>query len=114
MSRQAKRNNVVFFAVGLEFCVDVALVAVQDKHPLSAFEARFGILIEIPQLVQTCIVVCPSIGGSFKDLVVRKAGLGVPIGKVIAALHHQERRHAVSITAHADDRCIPLTIARLY
>ena len=61
MRRETDRENVVLFAVGLKIHRLVTLVPVKHQHPITTLCARLLMLIEVFDLVQVCLILCPPI-----------------------------------------------------
>ncbi len=73
----------------------------------------FCMLVEVLNLVHSCLIVCQAIWGGFNNPRGREVGVSVPGGKVVFALYDQERRQCKAVAAYALDRCRPFPIARL-
>ena len=69
--------------------------------------------IEMLNPVQAGLVIGPSILGRFDYPIARESAVGVPIGEVVGALHHDERRDAPTVRTDALDYGNPFSIARL-
>ena len=67
----------------------------------------------MPNPVQAGLVIGPSILGRFDYPIARESAVGVPIGEVVGALHHDERRDAPTVRTDALDYGNPFSIARL-
>ena len=63
--------------------------------------------------VQARLVIGPSIRGWFYYPVARESAVDVPIGKVVGALYHNERRDTPAIGTDTLDYGNPFAIARL-
>ena len=83
MRRHAERDNIVLLAVELEFGRVVALVAVEDQHPIFAFRTRCCMEVEVLDPIQAYCISSPAIVGSYDTPVGREVALGVPVGEVV-------------------------------
>ena len=63
MRRHAERDDVVLLAIVLEFGRVVALVAVEDQQPISAFRTRCCMEIEVLDPIQAHCIGRPAIFG---------------------------------------------------
>ena len=113
MRRHRERDDVLLFAESLEIGRNVALVPVDDQHSMCALYTRSSVFIEMPNPVQTCLIVGPSIRGRFNDPVAWYGAVGVPVREVVDAFHYYERRDAPAVRTHALDHGHPFPIARL-
>ena len=114
MSRQAKWNNAVIFAIALEFRRLVAAMPIEYQHPIRAFCPRFCIIMEMLNPIQTCFVICPSFGGGFYAPGFGKTALCIPIREMVGAFNDEIWGHVVAVATDAANCSRPFSIARLY
>lgn len=78
----------MFLAVGLEFGIDMALMAVEDEHSIYTLCPGLRPIIEVLQPFEARLIVCPPICSRPDDPVVWEAGLRIPIGEMVTALKY--------------------------
>jgi hypothetical protein len=111
--RHADSNNLVLLAVLLECERVVALIAVNNKEPISAYNSSLCMLIKVLQPLQPKLVCSPAVLRDCNNPVLGQILLLIPGREVIAALEDDEGRGRVPSSADALDNCNPLAIAWL-
>ena len=69
--------------------------------------------IEMPNPVQACLIIGPSILGWFNYPIAWEGAIGVPISEVVGTLHDDERRDTLAVGIDALDHGNPFPITRL-
>ena len=113
MRRYAERDDVVLLAIELEFGRVVALVAVENQQPISAFRPRRRMAIEVLDPIQAYCIGSPAIIGSCNALVGREVALGISVGEVVLPSQDDEGGDSLTKGIDALDHRCPLAVARL-
>jgi hypothetical protein len=83
--RHADSNNLVLLAVLLEYERVVALIAVDNKEPISAYNPPLCMLIKVLQLLQPKLVCSPAVLRDCNNPVLGQILLLIPGREIIAA-----------------------------
>lgn len=81
----------------------MALVPVDHQQMIWALCVRGGVCVEMPNPVQACLVIIPSIQGRLDHPVAREGAVRVSISEVVSALHHDKRRDTPAVGTDALD-----------
>ena len=113
MCRQANRNNILIFAEFLKLSRQMALVAIENNHPIDTFPSAICMLVEVANPVHSRLIIGPAIWRGLNHPGRREIAFGIPGCEVVDALHNQERRQYKTIAADTLDRRGPFAITRL-
>jgi hypothetical protein len=86
VQRHVDSNNLVLLTVLLEIKQVVALIAVDNKELISAYNSPLCILIKVLQLLQPKLICCPAVFRDCNNLVLGQILLLILGREVIAAL----------------------------
>jgi hypothetical protein len=111
--RHAESDNLVVLAVLLEIERVVALMAVNNKQLISAYNPPLCMLIKVFQLLQPKLVCSPAVLRDCNNLVVRHAALLVSGREVVLALEDDKGWNRPAHRVDPLDYCSPLSIALL-
>jgi hypothetical protein len=112
--RHADSDNLVIFAVLLECKRVVALVAVDNEEPISAYNPSLCMLIKVLQLLQPKLIYCPTVLRDCNNLVLRQILLLVLGREVMAALKDDEGWNSPPCRVNTLNNCCLLPVALLY
>jgi hypothetical protein len=100
-------------AVPIKLGVNVALVIIQHKYPLTADSTRPSYLIKVFKLFQTRFIISLTILGSINNLVRRYITVLIPGRKVESTSNTKERRHYMAVCCNRANRYSLFPITRL-
>jgi hypothetical protein len=112
--RHADSNNLVLLAVLLEYERVVALMAVDNEEPMSAYNPPLCMLIKVLQPLQPKLVYSPAVLRDCNNPVLGQILLLIPGREVIAAFEDDKGWNSPPYRVDALDNCCPLSITLLY
>src|ERR1700761_3283476 len=113
MCRQADWNNVMSFAIFVEFSALVALMAIHYQHSPMALLANLCMLIKVLEPFEANIVICPAIFSCSDNPVRWNTATRIPGSKVELASYAKEWWYHMAVCCNTANSCCPFPIARL-
>lgn len=102
--RQTNGYNLVLLAKGFKLGRLVALMPIDDQHPMRAFHTQSNMFIKVPTPLQGRLVIGPSIGSRLDDPVIGELSFREPFRKIVDPLNDQKWRETPSLGIDAFNR----------
>jgi hypothetical protein len=111
--KKIESDNVVLSTIFLEGVGQMTFITVQNKHPPNILSPFICILMEVFDLFQACIIVCPTICRSPDRPDGWKATVGIPRHKMMFVLDDQHWRYYKPVYTYIFDYNRLFSIANL-